>query len=230
MSEVIANGDRSWREEYEEEITRGYERRKCESDAERARVARVAAEKQQPQAATNNLTAWYAAIDQRIEQHFSSGSLGLGGALKDAIGAVMGRIRQQLRGEFKHAIQELTNAFVAELARQRERLREEFRVGIGRLPIAKTWNPDAVCYRGDVVIRDGAVFQCLRDTPKPPAADHSDWILLARAGRDAPMLNFRGLFDAREKYRRFSVIEFDGSSFVAVREILAFPARKVGNC
>ena len=105
-------------------------------------------------------------------------------------------------------------------------LREEFRVGIGRLPIAKAWNPDEVCYRGDCVVTRDGVFQALQDTPKPPAADHPHWILLAargQDGRDAPMLNFRGVFDAGERYKRFDVTEFDGNSFVAVRDDPGIP-------
>jgi len=86
------------------------------------------------------------------------------------------------------------------------------------LPIAKTWDPDEVCYRGDVVVCDGAVFQALKDTGKTPMADHPDWILLARAGRDGRTPNFRGGFHAHKKYRRLDAVEFDGSSFVALRD------------
>ena len=128
------------------------------------------------------------------------------------------QVRAQ-RDEFTRAIEAAQRAFETTLAEQNEKLREEFRVGIGRLPIAKTWDPDEVCYRGDVVICDGAVFQALKDTGKPPAADHSDWIMLARRGRDAPLLNFRGQLNAYEKYRPLDVVEFDGSSFVATRDL-----------
>src|SRR5262249_20064233 len=55
-----------WREALEEK--QAYEKRRREIEEERERRARVPAEKQQP-AATDNWDAWYAAIDQRIEQH-----------------------------------------------------------------------------------------------------------------------------------------------------------------
>jgi len=37
-------------------------------------------------------------------------------------------------------------------------------------------------------------------------------------GRDAPLLNFRGVFDAHEKYTKLDVIEYDGGSFIAIRD------------
>src|SRR5262249_39681958 len=61
----------------------------------------------------------------------------------------------------------------------------------------------------------------LKDTGKPPAADHSDWILLARAGRDGCdglTLNVRGPFDAYKAYARLDVVEYGGASYVARRD------------
>jgi hypothetical protein len=102
-----------------------------------------------------------------------------------------------------------------------EKLREEFRVGIGRLPIAKVWDPDEVCHRGDVVVTPDGVFQALQDTGKTPAADHPHWILLARSGRDGAdgkSPTFRGQFNAHKKYKALDVIEFDGSCLLALRD------------
>jgi hypothetical protein len=77
-----------------------------------------------------------------------------------------------------------------------------------------------VHYTGDVVVHDGSVYQARKDTGKEPG--HQDWILLARAGRDgcdgrSPRL--RGPFNVNEKYAQFDVVEYDGGSFVAIRDI-----------
>ena len=53
----------------------------------------------------------------------------------------------------------------------------------GKLPIAKHWRQDEVCYAGDVVIYDGGTWQAARDTGLPPGG--KDWVCLASAGRDA---------------------------------------------
>src|SRR5262249_19244606 len=90
----------------------------------REHEARVAAEKQQP-AATNNLDAWYAMIDARLEQHFFSGDLGVGGAFKGAIGEALGRkagqVRDEMRSQFKRADEELQRVLEAKLAALEER-------------------------------------------------------------------------------------------------------------
>src|SRR5262249_47803170 len=46
----------------------------------------------------------------------------------------------------------------------------------------------------------------------------SDWVCVARAGRDAVTPNFRGTFNAHKTYAHFDVIEYDGSSFIARRD------------
>jgi hypothetical protein len=77
-----------------------------------------------------------------------------------------------------------------------------------------------------VIVHDGAVFQALQDTGKTPAADHPHWILLARSGRngcDGRTPNFCGGFDAHEKHQRLDIVEFDGSSFVALRDDPGIP-------
>jgi hypothetical protein len=104
------------------------------------------------------------------------------------------------------------------------KLHDEINTRLARLPLVKTWEPDAVHYIGDVVTHDGSVYQARKDTGKEPG--HQDWILLARAGHDGCdgiTPNFRGVFDARETYRRFDVVEHDGSSFVALRDDPGIP-------
>src|SRR5262249_49107193 len=66
-------------------------------------------------------------------------------------------------------------------------------------------------------IHDGALWQARKDTAQVPGG--SDWICAARAGHDGLTLNVCGMFDAYKTYARLDVVEFDGSSFVAVRDL-----------
>jgi hypothetical protein len=283
MSEIVEH-DRVTlgRDDYEERKTRAFERRKREIDEEHARVARVAAEKQQHVVA-NNWDAWCAAIDQRIEQHFFSGQLGVGGALKDAIGGAMGKMRVQLREEFKHALDEMCSAFEAKLvalegrqvlnnqaalvswvdgrieatlaherdvlieatggAQGRAQLREEFKHAIeemcsasgaelaalerrlkavpGRLPVVKIWRQESVSYEAEVVSYDGSLWQARKDTAQVPGG--SDWVCVARAGRDAVTPSVRGTYDAHKTYARLDIVEYDGAGYLARRDAPGVP-------
>jgi hypothetical protein len=111
-----------WREIQEREFERRKERDQRERERERERKAREVrkAEEKQQRAVANNWDAWYAAIDARIEQHFLSGDLGVGGALKAAIGDALGKKAAQVRDEFKRAIEEMRCALETKLAEQRE--------------------------------------------------------------------------------------------------------------
>jgi hypothetical protein len=88
---------------------------------------------------------------------------------------------------------------------------------VGKLPIAKAYQLEAVHYAGDVVVHEGATYQALRDTARePPHVD--DWICLAGAGRDgvdglSPTV--RGTFDPRATYKRLNIVAFNKGSFIA---------------
>jgi len=63
-----------------------------------------------------------------------------------------------------------TTAFAA----MRDELREaatKLQERLARLPAVREWS-DGVSYVGDVVVHNGAAFQALKDTGKPPAPDH----------------------------------------------------------
>jgi hypothetical protein len=81
MSEILTVEDirrrSGWREALEERQNYEHERRKREQAQVKAREV-----EQKPQAVTSNWGAWVGVIDQRIEQHFFSGDLGVGGALR----------------------------------------------------------------------------------------------------------------------------------------------------
>jgi hypothetical protein len=68
-----------------------------------------------------------------------------------------------------------------------------------------------------VVTHAGATYQATCDTCREPP--HDDWVRIARAGHDGCdglTPNLRGRFEAYKKYQRLDVVEFDGSSFVAL--------------
>ena len=83
----------------------------------------------------------------------------------------------------------------------------------GMLPAVKIWQPDAVCYAGDVVAFDGATWQATKDTGHAPGS--RDWICLATAGRDGRSPLIRGTYRAAETYCALDVVALNGCSFVA---------------
>ena len=89
----------------------------------------------------------------------------------------------------------------------------------GVLPIVRLWQPDVVHYEGTVVAFDGASFQALKDTGRPPHTD--DWICLATAGRDGRdgtdgrSIRVRGTYREGEVYAALDIISRNGGSFIA---------------
>jgi hypothetical protein len=136
---------------------------------------------------------------------------------------VDGRIEATLaheRDELKRAVEEAQRSFETKLAALEERLRAV----PGKLPVAKTWHPESVTYQAEFVCYEGALWQACTDTAQAPGG--SDWVCVARAGRDGcdgQTPNFRGRHDAYQKYQQFDVIEFDGSSFVALYDNPGIP-------
>ena len=86
----------------------------------------------------------------------------------------------------------------------------------GKLPVAKPWVPETVFYEGDVVTFDGGTFQARRDTGQAPS--HSDWICLARGGRDGQSVKVRGTFNEAAEYHRNDVVACNGGSFIALKD------------
>src|SRR5262249_9614753 len=69
-----------------------------------------------------------------------------------------------------------------------------------------------VCY-------EGALYQARKDTAQVPGG--SDWICVARAGRDGcdgRTPNVCGTYDAYEKYQRLDIVTYDGASYIARRD------------
>ena len=86
----------------------------------------------------------------------------------------------------------------------------------GKLPIAKHWRQDEVCYAGDVVIYEGGTWQAARDTGLPPGG--KDWVCLASAGRDARTPMVRGTFDPEATYAALDIVALNANSFIARRD------------
>lgn len=88
----------------------------------------------------------------------------------------------------------------------------------GKLPPVAEW-ADRVHYEGEVVTRDGAVFQAKRDTGKEPG--HEDWLCVVAAGRngaDGRSFTIRGTWSEGEAYTELDVVALNGASFAARRD------------
>jgi hypothetical protein len=155
-------------------------------------------------------TAWISYIDNRIEAALAH--QGLSELQMDVIGRFGGRIRAQLRDEFKAAIDGVRSLFEAKLAEYRERVLTT----PGKLPASKIWHPETVTYEGEVTCFEGSLYQARKDTAQIPTG--SDWICVARAGRDGRTPKVCGPYDARKAYAQLDIVQCDGASFVAKRD------------
>jgi hypothetical protein len=85
----------------------------------------------------------------------------------------------------------------------------------GRLRSVDDW-AEGVHYAGNLVVRDGSTYQCIKDTGHPPP--HEDWTCLARAGRDGGTLRVRGTWTSDGHYQALDIVALNGCSFLAVRD------------
>jgi hypothetical protein len=125
----------------------------------------------------------------------------------EPVGEALDQIRQQAHEQARSELQAAVATLRDEFNAATSKLHNEINTGLARLPLVKTWEPDAVHYTSDVVVHEGSVYQARKDTGKEPG--HQDWILLARAGRDgcdglSP--NVCGAFNAHEKYKRLDIV------------------------
>jgi hypothetical protein len=78
------------------------------------------------------------------------------------------------------------------------------------------WKAGAVHYERQIVTHGGSTWHARRDTASEPPGE--DWALIAAAGaagRDAPIGEVCGMFDARRTYRRFDLVSWHGSEWRA---------------
>ena len=86
----------------------------------------------------------------------------------------------------------------------------------GKLPIAKHWRQDEVCYAGDVVIFEGCTWQAAKDTGQAPGG--KDWVCLASAGHNARTPQVKGTFDPEATYAALDIVALNANSFIARRD------------
>jgi hypothetical protein len=86
----------------------------------------------------------------------------------------------------------------------------------GKLPNIREWKSGLVAYEDQVFTYNGASFQALRDTGQEPGG--TDWVQIARAGRDGIIPQLRGTYDPKESYKRFDIVALNGSSFICKRD------------
>src|SRR5262249_12260670 len=163
-----------------------------------------------------------AAIDQRVheisarlEERQARRDGGKNGIMDGDFIQVFAQERQSARKEFKAADEEMQRAFEAKLAALEGRVKAV----PGKLPVSKIWRPESVTCEGEVVSYDGSLYQARKDTAQVPGG--SDWICVARAGRDGcdgRTPNVCGTFDAYKTYARLDVVECDGASFIAISD------------
>ena len=87
----------------------------------------------------------------------------------------------------------------------------------GKLPIAKDWQREKVCYEGEVFTYDGATYQALHDTGEPPD-NEAHWICLAAPGRDAKSFRHRSTFKDDAEYASHDIVALNGGSFLALHD------------
>jgi hypothetical protein len=194
-------------------------------------------ERKVQQQVANNQVAWDNYVDSRIRLYLDSRREDdtLPDALHEALGQILAEERRQWRreralieSEAKAVISDL-RATISELAGEIRQKAMEAKPGAqgergekgppgppGKLPIAKTFEPGRVYYEGEIAIRDGSTYQALRDTGH--SVTHSDWICLARAGRDGrdgATPEIRGTYDVHERYAKLDIVACGGAAFIA---------------
>jgi hypothetical protein len=73
-----------------------------------------------------------------------------------------------------------------------------------------------VHYEGDLVVHDGSLYQCIKDSGHPPP--HEDWVCVARAGRDGLTPRVCGTWAPDDRYRTLDVVALNGASFIARKD------------
>jgi hypothetical protein len=142
--------------------------------------------------------------DQRIIQHIEQCS-GRTRALSDVIATE----RADRQKGVKTTVEQVQHSVEVKL----DALEQRLKMVPGKLPVAKTWHPETVVYQAEFVSHEGALYQAKRDTAQPP--NGTDWVCVARAGRDAITPNVRGTFSADEAYKQLDIVVSDGAAFIA---------------
>jgi hypothetical protein len=132
------------------------------------------------------------------------------GLLTATIGQAMGENRIKARKEVKQIVEEDWRAFDAKLVELEHRLKSS----PGKLPVVKSsWQPETVTYQAEMVSHKGSLYQARKDTAQAPGG--SDWVCVARHGRDAVTPTVRGAYDVHESYAELDIVSFDSCAYIA---------------
>jgi hypothetical protein len=153
-----------------------------------------------------------AALEQRQHQAQQEQTTNNQAAWEKFYGEVLATERAARQKEVKAAIEEQQRICDAKLQALEQRIKSV----PGKLPIAKTWQPETVTYQAEFVSHEGALYQAKTDTAQAPGG--SDWICVARAGRDAITPNVRGTYNVHAQYKKLDVIVSDGAAFIASKD------------
>jgi hypothetical protein len=153
-----------------------------------------------------------AALEQRQHQAQQEQTVNNQAAWEKFYGEVLATERAARQKEVKAAIEEQQRICDAKLQALEQRLKSV----PGKLPIAKTWQPETVVYQAEFVSHEGALWQARKDTAQSPGG--AEWVCVARAGRDALTPTIRGTYDVYAKYQKLDVIVSDGAAFIASKD------------
>jgi hypothetical protein len=154
-----------------------------------------------------------AALEQRQHQAQQEQTVNNQAAWEKFYGEVLATERAARQKEVKAAIEEQQRICDAKLQALEQRLKSV----PGKLPIAKTWQPETVVYQAEFVSHEGALWQARRDTARTPGAS-DDWICVCRAGRDAVTPIVRGTFEVGIAYKHLDICVSDGAAFIACKD------------
>ncbi|MBR1174870.1 collagen-like protein [Bradyrhizobium sp. KB893862 SZCCT0404] len=116
----------------------------------------------------------------------------------------------EARASYGDALTKLERAIDERLGRLRKLIEEK------NGPRIKPYEENAIHYEGQLVVHQGATFQALRDTAKPPC-EESDWICVAAGGLDGRSPRVRGTYAAGERYSQLDIVALNGAAFIACR-------------
>jgi hypothetical protein len=150
-------------------------------------------------------------LEVLLAEHIGK-SVGRADALAEAITAE----REARENDAKAVVDEMKHFVGSEFQTELAALADRMKAMPGKLPVAKTWQAESVTYEGQIASYGGSLWQACKDTAQVPGG--SDWLLVARAGRDAVMPRVVGTYDAHKTYKALDIVASDGGAFCARRD------------
>ena len=123
---------------------------------------------------------------------------------------VVAEARLETRVELTAEFNRVLEAQRRESSTQIGELKERMETVVGRLPVARAYEPGTVVYAGAIITHAGCAWQAKCDTAQTPGG--SDWLLIAQGGRDGVCLSLRGAFDLDDSYSAMDVVVYEGQA------------------